>query len=58
MKRKPHPHSQKEKSLSLGNFGTHATSFKCFCDNPRFRGRFLNLVLNDSIKKEYNDQLP
>ncbi len=27
-------------------------------NNPRFRGRFLNLVLNDSIKKEYNDQLP
>ncbi len=50
MKRKPHPPSQKEKSFPLGTFGTHATGFKCFY--PRFRGRFLNLVLNDSIKKE------
>ncbi len=39
MKRKPHPPSQKEKSFSLGTFGTHATGFKCF--------------YNDSIKKEY-----
>ncbi len=27
--RKPHPPSQKEKSFSLGTFGTHATGFKC-----------------------------
>ncbi|ANT42604.1 hypothetical protein [Helicobacter phage SwA626G] len=27
-------------------------------NNPRFRGRFLNQGLNDSINKEYNDQLP
>lgn len=27
-------------------------------NKPRFRGRFLNQGLNDSIKKEYNDQLP
>ncbi len=27
-KRKPHPPSQKEKSFSLGTFGTHATGFK------------------------------
>ncbi len=56
MKRKSHPPSQKEKSFPLGTFGTHATGFKCFY--PRFRGRFLNLVFNDSIKKEYDDQLP
>ncbi len=37
--RKPHPPSQKDKSFSLGTFGTHATGFKCF--------------RNDSIKKEY-----
>ncbi len=49
-KRKPHPPSQKDKSFSLGTFGTHATGFKCFY--PRFRGRFLNQGLNDSIKKE------
>ncbi|WP_280637960.1 hypothetical protein [Helicobacter pylori] len=30
MKRKSHPPSQKEKSFSLGTFGTHATGFKCF----------------------------
>ncbi len=35
---KPHPPSQKEESFSLGTFGTHAASFKCFYD--------------DSIKKE------
>ncbi len=28
--RKPHPPSQKDKSFSLGTFGTHATGFKCF----------------------------
>ncbi len=28
-KRKPHPPSQKEKSFSLGIFGTHTTGFKC-----------------------------
>ncbi len=42
MKRKPHPPSQKEKSFSLGIFGTHATGFKCFYND-----------YNDSIKKEY-----
>ncbi len=52
MKRKPHPLSQKEKSFPLGFFGTHAASFKCFYNNPRFRERFLNQGLNDSIKKE------
>lgn len=30
MKRKPHPPSQKDRSFSLGTFGTHATGFKCF----------------------------
>ncbi|ASM63626.1 hypothetical protein CGC32_02960 [Helicobacter pylori] len=53
MKRKPHPPSQKEKFFSLGAFGTHATGLKCFY--PRFRGRFLNQGLNDSIKKELNE---
>ncbi len=42
MIKKPHPPSQKEKSFSLGNLGTHATGFKCFYYN-----------CNDSIKKEY-----
>ncbi|GAA7685977.1 hypothetical protein COL0001_13810 [Helicobacter pylori] len=36
MKRKPHPRSQKEKSFSLGTFGTHTAGFKCF-HNTRFR---------------------
>ncbi len=36
MIKKPHPRSQKEKSFSLGTFGTHATGFKCF-SNTRFR---------------------
>ncbi len=53
MERKPHPRSQKERSFSLGIFGTHAASVKCFC--PRFRGRSLNQGLNDSIKKEKNE---
>ncbi|GAA9642341.1 hypothetical protein HCM100_15300 [Helicobacter pylori] len=39
-----------EKSFSLGTFGTHAANFKYFY--PRFRGRFLNQGLNDSINKE------
>ncbi|WRB39788.1 hypothetical protein KVK79_04140 [Helicobacter pylori] len=30
MIKKPHPPSQKEKSFSLGTFGTHTASFKCF----------------------------
>ncbi len=37
-RKKPHPRSQKDKSFSLGIFGTHITGFKCFC--------------NDGIKKE------
>ncbi len=36
MIKKPHSRSQKEKSFSLGIFGTHATGFKCF-SNTRFR---------------------
>ncbi len=40
--RKPHPPSQKEKSFSLGTFGTHATGFKCFYYD-----------YNHSAKKEY-----
>ncbi|WP_198544481.1 hypothetical protein KVE17_05400 [Helicobacter pylori] len=55
MERKLNPHSQKDKSFSLGTFGTHATGFKCFYNNPRFRRRFLNQGLNDSIKKEQNE---
>ncbi len=43
MKRKPHPPSQKDKSFSLGTFGTHATGFKCFCNG------------NDNMKKEQNE---
>ncbi len=43
MKRKPHPPSQKDKSFSLGAFGTHTASFKRF--------------YNDSTKKE-NHELP
>ncbi|GAA6867541.1 hypothetical protein HpHNI55_14470 [Helicobacter pylori] len=43
MKRKPHPPSQKDKSFSLGTFGTHTASFKRF--------------YNDSMKKE-NHELP
>ncbi len=39
MKRKSHPPSQKDKSFSLGTFGTHTASFKCFHNN-------------DSIEKE------
>ncbi len=34
--RKPHPPSQKEKSFSLGTFGTHATGFKCFDSDSIF----------------------
>ncbi|UOR33066.1 hypothetical protein [Helicobacter pylori] len=45
MKIKPHPPSQKDKSFSLGTFGTHTASFKRFCN------------LNDSMKKE-NHELP
>ncbi|WP_280636986.1 hypothetical protein [Helicobacter pylori] len=41
MKRKSHPPSQKDKSFSLGTFGTHATGFKCLC--------------NDSVKKEIHE---
>lgn len=41
MKRKPHPRSQKDKSFSLGTFCTHATGFKCFC--------------NDNMKKEIHE---
>ncbi len=36
MKRKPHPPNQKDKSFSLGTFGTHATGFKCF-DNDSIK---------------------
>ncbi|GAA7463464.1 hypothetical protein MM0360_12710 [Helicobacter pylori] len=55
MERKPNPHSQKDKSFPVGTFGTHATGFKCFYNNPRFRRRFLNQGLDDSIKKEQNE---
>ncbi|MBH0279820.1 hypothetical protein [Helicobacter pylori] len=30
MIKKSHPPSQKEKSFSLGTFGTYTASFKCF----------------------------
>ncbi|GAA7716060.1 hypothetical protein HpMMM92_06070 [Helicobacter pylori] len=55
MERKPEPPRQKDKSFSFGTFGTHATGFKCFYNNPRFRRRFLNQGLNGSIKKEQNE---
>ncbi len=48
MERKPHPRSQKEKSFSLGTFGTHATGFKCFC-NTRFRSFSKQYIRQEEI---------
>ncbi len=52
MKRKPHPPSQKEKSFSLGTFGTHTASFKCFYQVYQGLEIFLDQGLSDSMKKE------
>ncbi len=48
MERKSHPHSQKEKSFSLGTFSTHAASFKCFYDPSK---ALFEALKSDNIKK-------
>ncbi|GAA7433807.1 hypothetical protein Yangon179_14280 [Helicobacter pylori] len=52
MERKPHPHSQKDKSFPLGTFGTHATGFKCFYDPSK---ALFEALKSDNIKKGLKD---